>query len=120
MLNKLKQKKLEKEFDKRIQKSAKSRVVSNKKIQTIGILTTNVETTSLKETDFIPLKKSFLFDFSDVKDELIEGIIDNIEGITFGPKLSNGNQSLLLVSDDNFQLYGNELNQFILMEIINK
>ena len=28
--------------------------------------------------------------------------IDNVEGITFGPKLANGNQSLVLVSDNNF------------------
>ena len=44
-------------------------------------------------------------------------IVDNIEGITFGPKLPNGNQSLLLVTDDNFQIYGKQLNQFILLEI---
>jgi hypothetical protein len=28
--------------------------------------------------------------------------IDNIEGVTFGPKLANGKQSLLFVSDNNF------------------
>jgi hypothetical protein len=28
--------------------------------------------------------------------------LDNVEGITFGPKLSDGRQSLLLVTDDNF------------------
>ncbi|PIF61926.1 hypothetical protein CLV00_1528 [Flavobacterium sp. 11] len=28
--------------------------------------------------------------------------IDNIEGLTFGPKLSNGNPSLIFVSDNNF------------------
>jgi hypothetical protein len=28
--------------------------------------------------------------------------IDNIEGITFGPKLTNGNKSLVLVTDNNF------------------
>ena len=27
---------------------------------------------------------------------------DNIEGLTFGPKLSNGNRSLIFVSDNNF------------------
>ena len=79
-----------------------------------------LDITSLKETDFIPLKKRLLFDFSTVKNQLRQGIIDNIEGITFGPKLSNGNQSLLLVSDDNFQVYGRQLNQLILMEIVTK
>lgn len=79
-----------------------------------------IDIESLKETNFIPLKKKLIFNFSDVSDKLTEGIIDNIEGITFGPKLLNGNQSLLLISDDNFQVYGKQLNQFILMEIIHK
>jgi len=61
-----------------------------------------------------------VFNFNDVKQQLTEGIIDNIEGITFGPKLANGNQSLLLVSDNNFQAFGQQLNQFILMEISTK
>ena len=75
---------------------------------------------SLINTNYIPLKKQLLFNFEDVKNELTDGIIDNIEGITFGPKLANGNKSLILVSDDNFQVYGKQLNQFILLEITNK
>jgi hypothetical protein len=79
---------------------------------------TNIlEIDSLKSTKFIPLKKRLVFNFEDVKDELTEGIIDNIEGVTFGPKLPNGNRSLILVADDNFQVYGKQLNQFILLEI---
>ena len=72
---------------------------------------------SLKSTDYIPLNKKLLFEFDAIKSELTEGIIDNIEGITFGPILNNGNQSLILVADDNFQVFGKQLNQFILMEI---
>lgn len=82
--------------------------------------TNTLDIQSLKETDFIPLKKRLVFDFEDVRDKLTDGIVDNIEGITFGPKLANGNQSLVLVSDDNFQLYGKQLNQFVLLEIENK
>tara|TARA_B100000767_G_scaffold199815_1_gene186768 strand:- start:393 stop:1475 length:1083 start_codon:yes stop_codon:yes gene_type:complete len=83
--------------------------------------TTNIITTeSLKETAFIPLEKKLILDFSDIKYNLTEEIIDNIEGITFGPKLSNGSKSLLLVSDDNFQVYGKQLNQLILLEITSK
>mgnify|MGYP005990177829 CR=1 FL=1 len=78
----------------------------------------NIE--SLKKTKFTPLKKRLIFNFEDVLDQLTDGIIDNIEGITLGPKLPNGNQSLILVSDDNFQVYGKQLNQFILLEIQNK
>jgi hypothetical protein len=82
--------------------------------------TTNIlEVESLKETNFTSLKKRLIFDFEDVRDKLTKGIVDNIEGVTFGPKLANGNQSLILVSDDNFQLYGKQLNQIILLEIEN-
>ena len=73
----------------------------------------------LKDQNYIPLKKELLFDFARIKEKLTDKIIDNIEGITFGPELSNGNQSLILVADDNFQLYGKQLNQFILLEIKN-
>lgn len=72
---------------------------------------------SLKKSDFTLLEKRLIFDFNSIKEKLTNSIIDNIEGITFGPKLLNGNQSLLLVSDDNFQVYGKQLNQFILLEI---
>tara|TARA_R110000787_G_scaffold86285_9_gene184084 strand:- start:16462 stop:17511 length:1050 start_codon:yes stop_codon:yes gene_type:complete len=79
--------------------------------------TNSLDIDSLKNTDYIPLNKEILFEFDTIKSELTEGIIDNIEGITFGPVLNNGNQSLILVSDDNFQVYGKQLNQFILLEI---
>lgn len=85
--------------------------IDNKSTNTLNIQ-------SLKQTNYIPLKKELMFDFELAKDQLTDGIIDNIEGITFGPKLSNGNQSLILVSDDNFQVYGKQLNQFILLEIV--
>lgn len=42
--------------------------------------------------------------------------IDNIEGITFGPRLDNGNRSLLLVSDNNFS--EKQKTQFLLFEVI--
>lgn len=82
--------------------------------------TTIIKENSLKNTPFIPLKKRLVFNFEDVKNKLTKGIIDNIEGITFGPKLENGNSTLLLVSDDNFQVYGKQLNQFVLLEIVTK
>lgn len=73
--------------------------------------------TALKNTSFIPMKKRLLFDFDTVKQFLTDGIIDNIEGITLGPKSKNGNQTLLLVADDNFQTFGKQLNQLILLEM---
>ena len=75
---------------------------------------------SLKKKKIIPLKKRLILNLDDIKNKLTEGIVDNIEGITLGSKLENGNQSLVLVSDDNFQIYGKQLNQFILLEIKDK
>lgn len=42
--------------------------------------------------------------------------IDNVEGITFGPKLSNGNQSLIFISDNNFS--EKEKTQLFLFELL--
>jgi hypothetical protein len=58
-----------------------------------------------------PMSKKLLFNFDNV-----DQFIDNVEGITLGPKLSNGNQTLLLVVDNNFSQF--EQTQIILMEII--
>lgn len=81
--------------------------------------TTNIQgISSLKNTKIVAMQKRLVFDFSTIKSKLTNQIIDNIEGITLGPKLSNGNQSLLVVSDDNFQKYNKQLNQFILFEIV--
>ncbi|MEX6625396.1 esterase-like activity of phytase family protein [Tenacibaculum salmonis] len=79
--------------------------------------TNTLDILSLKKEKYIPLKKELLFDFSSIQHKLTDSIIDNIEGITFGPKLLNGNRSLILVSDDNFQAYGKQLTQFLLLEI---
>jgi hypothetical protein len=73
---------------------------------------------ALKSSKYQPLKKRLLIDFDSVKDRLTDGVIDNIEGISLGPILENGNRSLVLVSDDNFQMFGKQLNQFILLEIV--
>ena len=40
---------------------------------------------------------------------------DNVEGVTFGPVLSNGHQSLIFVADNNFD--EQEITQFLLFEI---
>ncbi|MFT4660491.1 MAG: hypothetical protein ACI8XB_000759 [Patiriisocius sp.] len=75
------------------------------------------DVTSLKEVEYTPMTKELLFDFSTIKDSLVNGVVDNIEGICFGPDLPNGNKSLLVISDDNFQKYGPQKTQVILLEI---
>ncbi|NGY85135.1 esterase-like activity of phytase family protein (plasmid) [Bacillus megaterium] len=43
-------------------------------------------------------------------------VLDNIEGISWGPKLPNGHDSLVLVSDDNFNR--NQVTQFLAFEVL--
>lgn len=78
-----------------------------------------LEYDSLKNHKDSKLDKILLFDSKSIKPQLEYKFIDNIEGITFGPELSNGNKSLILVSDNNFNALGQQLNQFLLLELIN-
>lgn len=78
--------------------------------------TNTLDRNNLGVTFYNPAKKELVFDFKWVKKHLSEEIIDNIEGITFGPILPNGNRSIILISDNNFNSLGKQLNQIILME----
>jgi hypothetical protein len=42
--------------------------------------------------------------------------VDNLEGMTFGPRLPNGNRSLVMVSDNNFNAL--QVTQFLAWEVI--
>lgn len=75
---------------------------------------------SLIDTEYNPATKKLLFDFDSVRDRLTKGVIDNIEGITFGKKLKNGHKTLVLVSDNNFSKFGSQLNQIIVLEYMSK
>ncbi len=77
-----------------------------------------LNTDNLNGANYIPVTKELIFDFSSIETELTNQRIDNIEGITFGETLPNGNRTIIVISDDNFQQYGEQLNQFILFELI--
>ncbi len=79
--------------------------------------TNTLDLDKLKGEKYTLAGKRLLFDFKNVKDKLTNRIIDNIEGLCLGPELSNGNKSLVLISDNNFNSFGAQLNQIILMEI---
>lgn len=72
---------------------------------------------SIKGAVYTKATKQLLFNFEDIRKELTNDIVDNIEGISFGPDFENGNRSLVVVADNNFSLYGPQLNQFILFEV---
>jgi hypothetical protein len=58
-----------------------------------------------------PLTKKLLFDF-----DTLNRHIDNVECVTFGPKLANGHRSLIFCVDNNFSK--SQVQQFFLFEII--
>jgi len=68
--------------------------------------------------------KTLLLDFNDIRDQLssVPGgstmVVDNVEGMTFGPDFANGNKSLVVVADNNFSAFGAQLNQFIVFEVL--
>lgn len=72
----------------------------------------------LTKGNYYSVKKELIFDFSTVQEQLTNKSIDNIEGLCFGPTLPNGNRSIILISDNNFNKDKNQINQFILMEVI--
>ena len=80
---------------------------------------TNVlNTAALTATNAVRVTKRLVLDFETLKTQL--GGIANLEGITFGPKLANGHDSLVVVADDNFPTAASatDFNQFLVFEVI--
>ncbi|TDD94409.1 esterase-like activity of phytase family protein [Flavobacterium cellulosilyticum] len=72
---------------------------------------TNVKDfTSLQNQKFILASKKLVLNMDD-----LNVFVDNIEGITFGPKLASGKQSLLFVTDNNFSKL--QKTQILLFEV---
>jgi hypothetical protein len=69
-------------------------------------------TQSLKAASYTPVRKRLVLDLA----TLGLPVIDNLEGIAFGPRLANGHASLVLVSDDNFNQA--QVTQFLLFEVL--
>lgn len=73
---------------------------------------TDISSIALKNNhSFRPLKKTLFLNMDDL------GIYtDNIEGVTFGPLLPNGNKTLLFIADNNFSVI--EKSQVLLFELL--
>ncbi|MCC3156763.1 esterase-like activity of phytase family protein [Hymenobacter sp. 15J16-1T3B] len=67
--------------------------------------------TALTGTNYTPAVKRQVLDLATI------GLarVDNLEGMTFGPKLPNGHYSLVIVSDDNFG--SSQVSQFLAFEV---
>ncbi len=73
--------------------------------------TSNIESLRGNLGQLNTLKKELLFDLQDLNIYL-----DNLEGMTMGPRLPDGSQSLLLISDDNFN--DEQITQLLLFRLI--
>ena len=67
----------------------------------------------LKPGQYTPVTKRLLFNFDTIRANLKK--LDNTEGVTFGPRLPNGNRTLVFVSDDNFRK--SQITQFVAFEL---
>ena len=66
----------------------------------------------LRDGNYTPVSKHLVINF----DRLNLMKLDNTEGMTFGPRLANGNRTLVFVSDDNFRK--TQITQFLAFEVI--
>lgn len=73
---------------------------------------------SLKSQNFNAVEKVLVADLDDFIDQMNPKVLDNIEGISFGPKLANGAQTLIVVSDNNFG--PNQRTLFMAFEVLTK
>ena len=83
-------------------------------LATLEADTTNVQSfKSLKGASYKPMKKQLLLEMPIT----YQGVkIDNIEGASWGPRLPNGNRTLVLVADNNFA--DNQVTQFLAFEVL--
>ncbi|MEL4306941.1 esterase-like activity of phytase family protein [Joostella sp. CR20] len=77
-----------------------------------------LDTHNLAEKKLKPVSKKLAFDLETIRKKLQLQTIDNIEGICYGPTLPNGNKTLILISDNNFNVMSPQINQFLLFEIV--
>lgn len=75
---------------------------------------TDVSTmTSLEGQDWTPVSKRLLIDLNEAGVEPV----DNIEALSWGPVLENGNRSLVVASDNNFNP-GDQVTVFVALEVV--
>jgi hypothetical protein len=77
-----------------------------------------LDSATLTPGSYVPVSRRLVLNFETLKDSL--GGIANLEGLTFGPKLANGHESLVVVADDNFPAADSltDRNQFLVFEVI--
>ncbi|WP_158290283.1 esterase-like activity of phytase family protein [Ramlibacter sp. WS9] len=77
----------------------------------LGAATNIAGVDSLAGARYVPMSKRLVLDLNQAG----IGSIDNIEAAAWGPRLANGNATLILISDDNFA--PQQVNQFLAFEV---
>lgn len=80
---------------------------------------TNVlNTNALVGAAYTPVTKKLVLNFDTLQNRV--GTIANLEGITFGPRLANGRDTLVVVADDNFPTADSvtDRNQILVFEVV--
>ena len=98
--------------------------LAKKLIARIFKISINNQTTDISKKDSIkglkitPVEKELVADLDDFTKQMNPKFqsIDNIEGICFGPRLANGHNTIILVSDNNFKK--SQRTQFLAFEIV--
>jgi hypothetical protein len=73
--------------------------------------TSNIEVLDANTNEYTPLKKQLVLNLKQLKIPL-----ENLEGMTLGPRLQDGSQSLIVISDNNFSQ--GQKNQFLLFKLV--
>ena len=81
------------------------------------LLRSNEKLAHLKDE---PVEKYLLLDLKTIKEKMNADRIDNIEGICEGPRSADGSRTILLISDDNFDAYNDQITQLIWLKVENK
>lgn len=84
----------------------------------ISAATNVLGTAALAAGNHTPVSKRLVLDFETLKAQT--GGIANLEGMSFGPKLANGRDSLVVVADDNFPTADSatDRNQVLVFEVV--
>ncbi|MBG6130711.1 hypothetical protein IWQ47_002187 [Aquimarina sp. EL_43] len=80
--------------------------------------TDTLSTEILATTSYTAATKTLLFTFDSIRSQLTNNTVDNLEGFSFGPKLKDGSRTIVVISDNNFNSFFPQLNQFIVLKVI--
>jgi hypothetical protein len=78
--------------------------------------TLSIET--LTTATYTAVTKTLLFNFESIRNQLTNNTVDNLEGFSFGSKLKDGSRTIVVISDNNFNSFFPQLNQFIVLKVV--